>query len=69
MAQITLISIYLPLILSLMPFPLIVLWNKNFPACIHFFFTRTFFAVSRMDFSCSRAHSGEMGYARLGNNS
>ena len=27
MAQITLISIYLPLILSLMPFPLIVLSN------------------------------------------
>lgn len=45
------------------------LWNKNFLACIHFFFTQTFFVVSRVDFSCSRARSSEVGYVRLGNNS
>ena len=33
MAQITLISIYLPLILSLMPFPLIVPWYKMIRNC------------------------------------
>lgn len=32
MAQITLISIYLPLILSLMPFPLIVPHENKFPS-------------------------------------